>query len=297
MHILLLGHTGQLGWELHRTLAPLGKVTAFDYPQVDLAEPSMLRKIIRETSPEVIVNATGYTAVDKAESEKSLAYAVNADGPALLAEEALRLHASLVHYSTDYVFDGEKGVPYVEEDHPNPLNIYGESKLAGEQAVQQVGGAFLILRTSWVYSLRRDSFVTKVLSWARQQSVLRLVSDQVSGPTWSRMLAEVTAQLLVMGIEHPYNFISQHAGLYHLAGDGYTSRLEWGQLALSLDPRREDQIVEEIQPVRSDVFPSPARRPLFSALDSQRFYNTFGLRLPLWQEALRLAMQVDEAVG
>lgn len=297
MHILLLGHTGQLGWELHRTLAPLGEVTAFDYPQVDLSDSSTLRKIIREISPEVIVNATGYTAVDKAESEKSLAYAVNADGPALLVEEALRLHASLVHYSTDYVFDGEKGVPYVEEDHPNPLNIYGESKLAGEQAVQHVGGAYLILRTSWVYSLRRDSFVTKVLSWARQQRVLRLVSDQVSNPTWSRMLAEVTAQLLVMGIEDPYNFISQHAGLYHLAGDGYTSRLEWGRFALSLDPRREDQIVEEIQPVRSDVFPSPARRPLFSALDSQRFYKTFGLRLPPWQEALRLAMQVDEAAG
>jgi len=296
MQLLLLGHTGQLGWELHRTLAPLGKVTAFDYPQVDLSDPAKVRKIIRETLPDVIVNATGYTAVDRAESEKVLAFAVNADGPALLAEEALRLNAVLVHYSTDYVYDGEKGTPYTEEDVPNPLNVYGKSKLEGELAVQQVGGAYVILRTAWVYSLRRDSFVTKVLSWARQQRVLRLVYDQVSNPTWSRMLAEVTAQLLLLAKENPHNFLSQHSGLYHLAGDGYASRLEWGNYVLSLDPQRKEQIVEEIQPVGTDTFPSPARRPLFSALDCQRFYETFNLRLPSWKDALRLAMQADEAI-
>jgi dTDP-4-dehydrorhamnose reductase len=297
MRILLLGHTGQLGWELHRSLAPLGEVTALDYPQIDLAVPSAVRVMIKQITPELIVNATAYTEVDQAEHESSLAYAVNADGPAILAEEAKRLHAALVHFSTDYVFDGQKGAPLTEDDQPNPLNVYGKSKLDGELAVQQLGGAYLIFRTSWVYSLRRDSFVTKVLSWARQHRVLRLVSDQISGPTWSRMLAEITAQVLVKGIEDINQFIEEYSGLYHLAGEGYASRLEWGQLALSLDPRRIEQIVEDIKPVSTDFFPSPARRPLFSALNCQRFYNTFGFRLPPWQEALHLAMQVEEAAG
>ena len=159
---------GQLGWELHRCLQPLGEVQALDYPEIDLARPDGLREIIRTSAPEVIVNATAYTAVDKAESERELAFAVNAVAPAVLAEEAKRIRAALIHYSTDYVFDGKKGEPYVETDMPNPLNVYGASKLAGEQAIQSVDGAYLILRTAWVYSTRRDSFVSKVLQWARQ---------------------------------------------------------------------------------------------------------------------------------
>lgn len=321
MRILLLGNTGQLGWELERALAPLGEVTALDYPELNLADEGRVRLVVRRGAPQVIVNATAYTAVDRAETEPDLAMAINARAPAILAEEARRLGAALIHFSTDYVFDGTKGAPYVESDTPHPLGVYGQSKLAGEQAIQQIGGAYLILRTAWVYSLRRDSFVTKVLQWARQQRTLRLATDQVSNPTWARMLAEATAQLLAMGnapslppsgsprtqrtgtggesaapspisaLEMGEGWGGGRAGLYHLAGDGYASRFEWAQAILRLDPRREEQVVEEIQPALSTDFPTPARRPLFSALNCDKFAATFGLRLPPWEDALRLAME------
>lgn len=298
MRISLLGNTGQLGWELERTLAPLGDVVALDYPEVDLVKPASILPLLKQIQPQVIVNATGYTAVDRAESEAALARAINASAPELLAYEASRMGAAFIHYSTDYVFDGVKGSPYVENDKPNPLGVYGRSKLEGEQAVTQAGGAALILRTSWVYSLRRDSFVTKVLAWARQQRGLRLVSDQVSGPTWARMLAEISAQLLVKAGADPYGWLAERKGLYHLAGSGYCSRLEWGKAVLEYDPRRHEQIVQEILPAITTDFPTPARRPLFSALDCTHFSEVFGLQLPAWEEALRLAMseiQVGEA--
>src|SRR5690554_3593738 len=180
MRILLLGKNGQLGWELVRTLAPLGEVITVDYPEIDLSRPETVLKPIRTIRPQLIVNATAYTAVDRAESEPEKAYAVNAESPGLMAEEARSLRAGLIHYSTDYVFDGTKGSPYNEKDTPNPLSVYGSSKLAGERAIEQTGGAYLIFRTSWVYSLRRDSFVTKVLQWARQNRSLKLVKDQIS---------------------------------------------------------------------------------------------------------------------
>src|SRR5512136_1254381 len=163
MKLLLLGNTGQLGWELHRSIQPLGEVVACDYPQVDLADPASIHKVVQECHPEVILNATAYTAVDKAESEPELAEAINGKGPGMLADEARKLKAVLIHYSTDYVFDGTKNTPYGETDLPNPVNVYGESKLFGEQAIQTIGGDYLIFRTAWVYSLRRESFVTKVL--------------------------------------------------------------------------------------------------------------------------------------
>jgi dTDP-4-dehydrorhamnose reductase len=291
MKILLLGNTGQLGWELERSLASLGQVAAFDYPAINLAEPEGILPLIRQVSPQVIINATAYTAVDRAETELELAQAINANSPGLLAEEAHRLGAALIHYSTDYVFDGMKGSPYTEEDEPNPLGIYGWSKLSGEKAVLQVGGAALVLRTSWVYSLRRDSFVTKVLSWARQQPSLRLVTDQVSGPSWARQLAEITALLLARAESNPAAWLAERSGLYHLAGAGYCSRLEWGQAILRLDPRPQEQTTREILPALTADFPTPARRPLFSALDCSRFAQTFGLQLPGWQDALRLAME------
>lgn len=290
MNILLLGNTGQLGWELQRTLAPLGQVAALDYPEVNLADAAGLRQIVRRLHPQVIVNATAYTAVDRAESETELAMAVNSRGPGILAEEAAALGAALLHFSTDYVFDGAKGSAYIETDIPNPLNVYGRSKWAGEQAVQQVGGAYLILRTSWVYSLRRDSFVTKVLKWARQQRTLRLVTDQVSNPTWARMLAEVTAQMLAMGGRDVVPWLTERRGLYHLAGDGYASRMEWAQAILRCDPHRDEQVIGDILPGQTDDFPSPACRPLFSALNCDHFFEVFGLRLPPWEIALRLAM-------
>jgi dTDP-4-dehydrorhamnose reductase len=287
LKILLLGNTGQLGWELHRTLQPLGEVVALDYPEVNMADAASIRKTVQQHCPEVIVNATAYTAVDKAESEPELAEAINGTGSGILAEEARKMNAVLIHYSTDYVFDGKKGSPYTETDAPNPINVYGLTKLQGEQAIQQVDGVYLIFRTSWVYSLRRDSFVIKVLQWARQNEVLRIVDDQIANPTWARMLAEITSQVLARGEE----YIHERAGLYHLAGSGFASRFEWARLILDLDPNRHEQMVKEMLPAPTSDFPTPARRPLFSVLNCDKFAATFGLRLPPWEAALRMAME------
>jgi dTDP-4-dehydrorhamnose reductase len=290
MHILLLGKFGQLGWELQRTLAPLGQVTALDYPEIDLSNPEDARKCVREVQPDIIVNASAYTAVDRAEAEAGTAMAINGLTPGVLAEEALNRRAALLHYSTDYVFDGSLERPYTEQDAPNPLNTYGASKLAGETSIQQVGGAYLILRTSWVYSLRRDSFVTKVLGWSRQGPTLRVVTDQISNPTWARMLAETTALLLMQAGLGWYDWLRRHAGLYHLAGSGYASRMEWARAILHCDPCPGEQTVRELIPALTSDFPTPAQRPLFSALDCRRFSDTFGLRMPDWDAALQLAM-------
>lgn len=289
MRILLLGKNGQLGWELLRSLSPLGKVLALDYPEIDLAKDDFIA-VTHAYQPQVIINATAYTAVDRAESEPEVAMAVNARAPGILAEQALKLGAALIHYSTDYVFDGAKGSDYTETDAPNPLGAYGRSKLEGELAIQQVGGAHLILRTSWVYSLRRESFVTKVLEWARQQTTLRVVSDQVGNPTWARMLAEISAQMLAKGNQDIAGWAGEHSGVYHLAGSDRASRLEWAQAILQLDPRKAEQRVQEILPARSADFPTPARRPLHSALNCDKFTHTFGLQLPPWRETLQLAM-------
>lgn len=291
MKILILGKTGQLGWELLRTLAPLGELTALDYPEIDLARAEGVHAVIHELRPQVIVNATAYTDVDRAESEPEKAMAINGYAPGILAQEARRVGAGLIHYSTDYVFDGRSSQPYLETDTPNPLGSYGQSKLAGEQWIQSVGANFLIFRTAWLYSLRRPSFVTKVLGWSRQQKVLKVVSDQVSNPTWARMLAETTAQVLAMGRMEPVEWIAEKRGIYHLAGSGYASRLDWARAVLELDPAKEEQVVEELQPALTSDFPTPAERPLFSALSCQAFEKAFGLGLPNWQEALKLAMQ------
>ena len=290
MRILLFGNTGQLGWELERSLSPLGPLHAVDFPQVNLAEPESCVVVIRDFHPQVIVNATAYTAVDRAESESDLVMAINAIGPGILMEEALRIKAALIHYSTDYVFDGSKSAAYIESDIPNPLSVYGKSKLAGEQAIRQVGDAYLTLRTAWVYSLRRDSFVTKVLAWARSQPALKIVNDQVSNPTWARLLADTTALLLARAGEDALGWITEHKGLYHLAGDGYASRYDWAKAILSFDPRSSEQVVKEVLPALTSEFPTPAQRPLFSALNCGHFKETFGLALPDWKTALKLAM-------
>ena len=265
MRILLLGKNGQVGWELRRTLAPLGLVAAYDAPEIDLAEPigleRNLKDLVESMQPQVIVNATAYTAVDRAETEPKKAIAVNAAAPARLAELAHTAGAALIHYSTDYVFDGKKGSDYVETDPPNPLNVYGNSKLTGEKAIQEIDGASLILRTSWVYSLRRSSFISKVLEWSRRNPDLRLVSDQVGSPTWARMLAEVTAQILAASSRHPVGWIYEHRGLYHLAGDGSASRYEWGRAILHLDPHPEEQVVHELLEARTADFPRRGRAP------------------------------------
>ncbi len=291
MRILLLGNTGQLGWELERTLAPIGELTTCDYPDLDLANPESFLQIFNECQPHLVVNATAYTAVDRAESQPELAEAVNAVAPRVMAEAARDHQAAFIHYSTDYIFDGHKGTPYLESDLPAPLNVYGRTKLAGEQAVSQVGAAYLILRTSWVYSHRRDSFVNKVLGWARNQNTLKLVTDQISGPTWARMLAEISSQLVGMAMNDPYGWISEHHGLYHLAGSGHCSRFEWAQQILQLDPHKQEQVAHELVPALTAEFPTPAIRPLFSALNCDLFFNTFHLQLPNWQFALKLAME------
>jgi dTDP-4-dehydrorhamnose reductase len=291
--ILLVGKRGQLGWELHRALLPLGRVVALDFPEIDISDPGSIRQVVEELRPAAILNAAAYTAVDRAESEPELALAVNGRAPGYLAEAAASVRAALVHISTDYVFDGAKGSPYVEEDPPHPLSVYGQSKLAGEEAVAQVDGAHIILRTSWMYSLRRDNFVSKVLRWAREQTTLRVVSDQVSNPTWARPFAEAIAQMLAMSGRDLFAWLQERKGIYHLAGDGYASRFEWAQEILRLDPHPDEQVVREVLPALTADFPTPAQRPLFSALDCGRFTRIFGLRLPPWQEALRLAMQPD----
>jgi dTDP-4-dehydrorhamnose reductase len=296
MRTLLLGNVGQLGWELRRTLAPLGQVISLDFPDIDLTHPESQRAIIREIQPNVIVNATAYTAVDRAESEPELAVAINSTAPGVLAEAALAQNSTLIHYSTDYVFDGAKGSPYIETDEPRPLGVYGSSKLAGEKAIAQVGGTYLIFRTSWVYSMRCDNFVTKVLEWARQNPSLHIVSDQVSNPTWARMLAEITAQLLAIPnsqfAEDISAWLHERRGVYHLAGSGYTSRFEWAKAILQRDPHPEEQLVRDLLPALTADFPSPAKRPLFTALDCQKFTDVFNLRLPDWKETLQLAMTV-----
>lgn len=293
MNILLLGKNGQLGWELHRSLLPLGQVLALDVPEIDLSNRENMRCIIQEAHPSVIINAAAYTAVDRAESEPDLAVAINGYAPGMLAEAAQHTGAGLIHLSTDYVFDGSKNTPYVENDAPAPLSAYAQSKLLGEQMVAQWDGAYLILRTSWLYSLRRESFVSKVLAWARRQAVMHVVTDQISNPTWARALAETMAQMLVSAGRDPVGWMRERRGIYHLAGDGYASRLEWAQAILRCDPHPEQQVVTEIQPALTSDFPTPARRPLFSALSCDLFKDTFGLELPPWEQVLQLAMQID----
>lgn len=288
--ILIIGKNGQLAWELQRTCAPLGRIVALDYPEIDLAKPEGLRTLMQELKPAIVLNAAAYTQVDRAESEVALARAVNASGPAVLAEEARKLRAVFMHWSTDYVFDGQKGSPYFEDDPSAPLNIYGQSKLEGEQAVLNVGAAGIILRTSWVYSMRQGGFVSKVLQWARNQEVMRVVDDQISGPTSARLLAEVAALLLAQGGGDPYSYLEERAGLYHCAGEGSCSRYDWARAILELDPRREQQCVKSLERAKSADFPVPALRPAVSVLSNEKLHRVFGLGLPDWREGLQLCM-------
>jgi dTDP-4-dehydrorhamnose reductase len=290
MNIVLFGKNGQLGWEFQRSLPLLGNVVALDRGDLDLCNLAAIQKVLREVRPSLIVNASAYTDVDGAETKPDMARTINALAPGAMAETARELGAVLVHYSTDYVFDGRAKTPYTEMDPTNPLNMYGKSKLEGEEHIQQAAGAYLILRTSWVYSLRGNSFVNKVLTWARKNSTLRIVDDQVSGPTWARMLAEITVLALGQNQANGYESIRERSGVYHLAGSGYVSRYEWAKQIVANDPRRAEQTVQAVEPVRSAEFPTPATRPLFSALDCSQFQETFGLQLPPWDSTLQLAM-------
>ena len=292
MKILLIGKNGQVGWELQRTLASLGEIVALDYPEIDLTDESNTLAWVRRVEPKAIVNAAAYTAVDKAESEPELAMKINGTAPGILAEEARNLGALLLHYSSDYVFDGTKAEAYIESDPTNPLNVYGLSKLAGDKNIQQVDGNYIILRTTWVYSMRQDGFVRKVLEWARKNPELRIVSDQVGSPTWARALAEVTAQLLAMSGGDLKGWLSERKGLYHLGGRGAVSRFDWAQKILEFDPNPNEQVVQKVIPAQTREFPTPATRPLYSPVDCSLFRHTFGICLPAWQDSLHLAFDL-----
>ena len=288
--ILQIGTKGQLGWELLRTCAPLGEVVALDYPDVDLSNSTGLRELVRSVKPDIIMNAAAYTNVDKAESEPELARAINATGPGVLEEEDKKIHAVLVHYSTDYVFDGTKGSPYVETDQPNPLNVYGQTKLEGEQAIAASGCVNLVLRTSWVYSMRQGGFVTKVLQWAREQEVMRVVDDQISSPTSARLLAEISALILAKIDGNDISWTEERSGVFHVAGDGACSRFEWAEKIIELDPRKEEQVVKKLERASSSEFLVPAVRPMISVLNNAKLEKMFGLRLPPWEVGLRLTI-------
>lgn len=294
--ILLVGKNGQVGWELQRTLAPLGEVLAVDRQTMDLADPDSIRRVIRETHPDLIINAAAYTAVDKAESEAAIAMAINGNAPGIMAEEAQRFGIALVHYSTDYVFDGTKTQPYVEDDLVNPLGVYGASKLAGERAIQAVGVPHLIFRTSWVYGIRGKNFLLTMLRFCKEREELRVVADQVGAPTWSRMIAEMTGQILVgvaaadLGKGWSMGDVS---GTYHLTGSGVTSWFGFTQAILEnvKECAKAGTSLPRLVPITTSDYPTPAKRPKNSQMSNAKLANVFGLVSPAWDSQLHLCMR------
>lgn len=291
MKILLLGKDGQVGWELHRCLLPLGEVIALERPDIDFSVPESLRSLVREVKPDVIANCVAYTAVDKAESEEELAMRINAQAVSVLAEETKKRNALLVHYSTDYVFDGTKAGPYTEEDVPCPLSVYGKSKLAGDEVIQASGCRHLIARTSWVYGSRGHNFMLTMLRLAKERSELRIVDDQVGAPTWARSLAVATAEVLaqihcIAGAQR--NLFNP--GIINMACSGLIS---WRGFASAIFEHASSKGLCSapcVVPIPSSAYPSPAARPANSALDMQKLKSEFGLYMPDWNEALSLCM-------
>ncbi|MEW5785461.1 MAG: dTDP-4-dehydrorhamnose reductase [Bacillota bacterium] len=288
MKVLLVGKNGQVGWELQRTLAPFGEIAATGSHELDLSDTKAIRRIVREIKPRIIVNAAAYTAVDRAEEEPELAMAVNGIAPGVLADEAARLGAVMVHYSTDYIFDGKKGLPYLEEDTPNPINVYGKTKLAGEWAIRETGASHLIFRTSWVYGLRGKNFLLTILRLAREKEELNVVQDQVGTPNWCATLAEATAGVLMS--EH--NSIIKDkslSGVYNLSSSGETSWFEFARQILAADPRKEEQACRKINPITTAQYPTTAKRPLYSVLGTHKIQSTFGVKIGSWDDCLREA--------
>jgi dTDP-4-dehydrorhamnose reductase len=286
MNILLTGASGQIGWELRRTLAPLGRVIALDSKALDLTQPEAIRARVAEIGPGLIVNPAAYTAVDQAEREPERARLINAVAPGILAEAAVECGALLVHYSTDYIFDGAKPVPYLEDDAAGPLNVYGATKLEGEAAIRAAGGRHLILRTSWVYGLRGANFLLTMQRLMRERTELSIVDDQIGAPTWSRLIAEATAQILAQclsparGADRPEPW-----GTYHLTCAGETS---WYGFATAI--AELGGFATRLTPIPSADYPTPAKRPANSRLDNGKLARVFGLRLPDWREALELCL-------
>ncbi len=277
--ILIIGRRGQVGWELRRTLAPLGDIVAVDHPDIDLSNPESLRPLVREVRPDLLVNAAAYTAVDKAEDEADLCRRINSDAPRILAEEAARLGAHLVHFSTDYVYDGRKEGRWTESDATNPLSVYGATKLEGDLAIAATGVQHLIFRLQWVWGTRGGNFVRTMLKLARERKELKIIDDQVGAPTWSRHIAETTSAAIARW--------EKQSGVYHLAASGETSWHGFAQAIFAEDPRREEQILERVDPIPTSAYPTKAERPLNSRLDQSKLLSDFGLRLPDWRSALK----------
>jgi dTDP-4-dehydrorhamnose reductase len=275
--ILVTGALGQLGYELARWLAPCGDVVGVDREEIDLADPDALVRGVRAIAPQLIVNAAAYTAVDRAETEPARARAVNARAPAILAEEAKRGGAVLIHYSTDYVFDGNSDRPYVEDDPVGPLNVYGVTKLEGERAIAAADAAALVLRTSWVYGLRGSNFLLTMRRLSTERQELSVVADQTGTPNWCRVLARATARIVGEGLPR----LAARRGLYHLSSTGSTTWFDFARAILG------ETAAVRVLPIATADYPTPARRPRYGVLDTRRFEATFGFALPTWRAALQ----------
>lgn len=292
MKILVTGKNGQVGFELVRSLAPLGEVVAVSSAECDLADPSAIRALMERVQPDVVVNPAAYTAVDKAESDRATAFAVNADAPGIIGEEAARIGALVIHYSTDYVFAGDQSTAYSEDDTPAPQSVYGESKLAGERTLAAANRRHLILRTSWVVGAHGGNFAKTMLRLAGERDRLSVVADQFGAPTSAALLADVTAQLVSQYQRNgadgfPY-------GTYHVAGSGETSWYEYARFVIaeaSAAGKPLKATPATVTPISTADYPTPARRPASSRLDTGRFRTTFGLRLPEWQDSVRHVLQ------
>lgn len=276
--IAIIGKDGQVGWELCRAMAPLGDVQAFGREEFNLSRPQAMREILRASKPDIILNAAAYTDVEKAEAEPEAAALVNGTGPAILAEEAKRLGAILVHYSTDYIFDGTSRTPYREEDQPHPLNSYGRSKLDGEKAIESFGGRFLILRTSWIYGMRGRNFLLTMLKLAKDKDELKIIADQVGAPTWCRLIAEATALILAQERDK--------SGTFHLSCSGETSWYHFAKKIFQSSPKPP-----RLTPISSKEYVSAVQRPPYSVLSNEKIKKEFNITLPDWQTALKLCLE------
>lgn len=285
--ILLTGINGQVGSELARSLQAVGRVVGFDRASLNLSDIKRIRQVVNDVAPALIVNAAAYTAVDAAETDVASAMRLNADAPETFAREAKRLGALLVHYSTDYVFDGAKQGPYVEDDATNPLNVYGVSKLAGEQAVVASGCAYLIFRTSWVYGARRKNFLQTMLRLGAERDELRVVNDQIGAPTWSRTIAVASAAVLSQVLRSGHDDLLSSSGIYHFTAAGSTS---WAGFAQEIFRNSSQPDRPVIKGIPTASYPTPAVRPLNSRLSNDKLAKAFGIQAPSWDDALRQCM-------
>jgi dTDP-4-dehydrorhamnose reductase len=291
VRLLVTGANGQVGCELRQSLAPLGQVIALDRAACDLARPAEVARILRAATPDIIVNAAAYTAVDRAEQEEELATLINGTAVGEIAETARQLGALLIHYSTDYVFDGRKDAPYAEDDVPHPISAYGRSKLAGERAIAQCGGRYLIVRTSWIYAARGHNFLKTVLRLARERDELRIVDDQIGAPTWARDLAAATAAMTRQARQEIARDDFE-SGLFHVTGFGATS---WFVFAKAVVKQAEQHGLlarkSKIVPIASSEYPVAATRPKNSRLSGARARNRFQIALPEWEQSLAVCMR------